>query len=488
MRTQKNMSLNKRLLLIATVAFLPMLFGLAYALFSLNHATTAYTKITRSVTYANQCNDFKDRMDYSMYLAVVGKKDFETLGKGEITVNGAVTVNPLTCIQEMRERCAELSEMATVDSNQHQMKRMKNLLNSLEYNCMQLERMIAGEGTYEENMSYLDKNVYMLTAIVEEGLMDYIRVETSNLNEVRMMQEQHNRQVYSFCILISLLAVAAAIGFTIKALQSVTDPIHKLCDLTQKVAEGDFTVKSKVYDTDEITVLVRSFNDMTEEIGALVEDIKEKEKNLHLMETKLLQEQINPHFLYNTLDTIVWLAEDNQNKEVVSMVTSLSDFFRSTLSSGRDFITVREEENHVESYLKIQQFRYQDIMDYEIEIAPAILDYEIPKLLLQPLVENALYHGVKKKRGKSTIKVSGTADNDRIVFRVIDNGKGMTEEEVVRLRENIKKTPDERSSKSFGLANVNQRIQHYYGSEYGFFIESQEGIGTQAMIILGTKL
>lgn len=488
MKLRRKMSLNKRLLLIATVVFIPMFCGLIYALFSLESATTAYAEITKSVTYANQCNEFKNRMDYSMYLAVIGKKDFETLGKGEITVNGTVTVNPLTYIQEMKERCTELSEIATVDSNRYQMRQMKGLLNSLEYKCIRLERMINGEGTFDENMSYLDKNIYMITSIIEDGIVDYIRVETSNLNEVRIMQEKHNRQVYSLCILISILAVSAAVIFTIKALKSVTDPIRKLCDMTQKVAGGDFTVKSKVYDTDEIAVLTSSFNNMTEEIGVLVKDITEKEKNLHIMETRLLQEQINPHFLYNTLDTIVWLAEDNQNKEVVSMVTSLSDFFRSTLSSGRDFISVKEEENHIESYLKIQQFRYQDIMDYEIEIAEDILSYEIPKLLLQPLVENALYHGVKNKRGKSTIRVTGSRNGDELIFKVIDNGRGMIIEELEQLRENIKKTSDERSTKSFGLANVNQRIKHYYGEEYGLFVESEVGVGTEATIIIRTKM
>lgn len=488
MQKQKKISLNQRLLLIAGTAFVPMLFCLMYSLVSLNNATTAYSKITHNVTYANQCMEFKDCMDYSMYLAVIGKKDYEVLGKGEMTVNGTVTVDPLKYIGETKKKCMELSNLATVEISRSQMRRMQNILESLEYRVVEMERMINGEGTYDENMDYLDQNIYMLTSIIEEGFISYIQNETTNLNEVRKEQEEQNRRVYSFCIGISILAISASVYFTIKALQSVTVPIRKLCDLTQKVAEGDFTVKSKVDDMDEIAVLTRSFNEMTEEIGGLVDDIKEKEKNLYLMETKLLQEQINPHFLYNTLDTIVWLAEDRQYKAVVSMVTSLSGFFRSTLSSGKDFITVREEENHIESYLKIQQVRYQDIMEYQIEMEPETLDIMIPKLLLQPLVENALYHGVKKKRGKSTILVRGWCEEERLIFKVIDNGKGMTLEELDQLRENIRRNPDERTSKSFGLANVNQRIQHYYGKEYGLFIESELGVKTEATIIIKTSL
>ena len=176
---------------------------------------------------------------------------------------------------------------------------------------------------------------------------------------------------------------------------------------------------------------------MAGEIGSLVENIKEKEKNLHLMETRLLQEQINPHFLYNTLDAIVWLAEDNQKEDVISMVTYLSNFFRTTLAQGKDFVSIREEKSHIESYLRIQGFRYQDIMEYEIKMEDNIMEYKIPKLLLQPLVENALYHGVKNKRGKSRIVLEGYREDDELVFKVIDNGKGMSKEILTTLRNNI---------------------------------------------------
>ena len=271
------------------------------------------------------------------------------------------------------------------------------------------------------------------------------------------------------------------------ASRSVTRPIQKLCSVTQKVAEGDFTVKTKVENTDEISVLTQSFNDMTEEIGVLVEDIKKKQANLHIAETKLLQAQINPHFLYNTLDTIVWLAEENKKEEVVSMVTALSEFFRTTLSKGRDFITVKEEESHVESYLKIQQFRYQDIMDYEINIDESMYGFVIPKLTLQPLVENALYHGVKNKRGKGMIRITGRLKGGDMIFKVIDDGKGMTEEELGKLQNSLKKDKSDRKEDGFGLSNVNQRIRHYYGEGYGISFESRENEGTTATIILEAK-
>ena len=151
-----------------------------------------------------------------------------------------------------------------------------------------------------------------------------------------------------------------------------------------------------------------------------------EELNLRAAELRVLQEQINPHFLYNTLDNIIWLAESKDTEQVVRMVSSLSSFFRTTLSKGREFITVKEEEQHIRSYLEIQQFRYRDILEYEIAIPEELYEYEIIKLTLQPLVENALYHGIKNKRGGGHIRVSGALCQDVMIFKVQDDGIGMT--------------------------------------------------------------
>lgn len=207
-----------------------------------------------------------------------------------------------------------------------------------------------------------------------------------------------------------------------------------------------------------------------------------------MTETKLLQAQINPHFLYNTLDAIVWLAEAHKTEEVVHMVTALSSFFRTTLSKGKDFITVQEEKSHIQSYLEIQQFRYQDILDYSIEVGEELYEYMLPKLTLQPLVENALYHGIKNKRGKGMIRIIGEKSGDDMVFKVIDNGKGMTKEELGTLRENIRRERQDTNVNSFGLTNVNQRIRHYYGEGYGLEFESRQNEGTEVTVKIKAEI
>jgi two-component system sensor histidine kinase YesM len=205
------------------------------------------------------------------------------------------------------------------------------------------------------------------------------------------------------------------------------------------------------------------------------------------MESKLLQTQINPHFLYNTLDTIIWLIEGDKNKEAIDIVVSLSEFFRIVVSKGRDFITVREEEIHVKSYLQIQQSRYKDILDYEIHIPEEMYGYQILKMTLQPLIENSIYHGIKMLRARGKITVTGEKMAEVMCFHVIDNGIGMDEEELNALRVEIE-LPGSKQSAGFGLANVNKRIKLNYGNMYGLDIQSKKGEGTDIIITIPARL
>ena len=192
-----------------------------------------------------------------------------------------------------------------------------------------------------------------------------------------------------------------------------------------------------------------------------------------------------PHFLYNTLDAIIWLAEAGQKEQVVMMVSSLSDFFRTTLSKGRDHISVEEEEAHIRSYLEIQHFRYRDILEYEIRIPEELHEYQILKMTLQPLVENALYHGIKNKRGLGHITVTGEQEGERLIFCVRDNGMGMEPERLQKVRRIITgELADENTSSGFGLSNVEQRIRLNCGADYGLSIDSVYKEGTAVQVVI----
>ena len=176
---------------------------------------------------------------------------------------------------------------------------------------------------------------------------------------------------------------------------------------------------------------------MSERIHNLIGQVKESAMEQKNAEISALEAQIDPHFLYNTLDTIMWLAIDHQDDKVVEMVAALSGFFRTSLSHGEDKISIREELEHVENYLKIQQLRYGDIMEYSIDVPDEIKKNDIVKITLQPLVENALYHGLKKQREKGMIKISGVDDENNIFLIVEDNGVGMQPEQVVQINKEM---------------------------------------------------
>lgn len=484
----RRISLNKRMALISLSVLLPMFCLTWYLVQVLDETNRAFGDITESITYANTYSlEFRERMDYSMYLAVIRGEHLDQLEQGVVTVNGVKVVNPYEYSRELDRAFDRMRKIATVESNKNLVDRMKKTLRSLNKKITQIDENMGKSVNYDENLSLLRGDVYNLTEIIENGIQSYIYAENNNFSKVREETIAQSANAFQLALIIVLVVTIMAVCMTLLASHSVTQPIQQLCTKVRQLAKGDFSSRTEeTMAGDEIAVLYDSFNDMAREIGNLVEDIKTEQNNLRMTETKLLQAQINPHFLYNTLDTIVWLAEEKQTEDVVSMVTWLSDFFRTTLSKGKDYITVQEERSHIESYLKIQQFRYQDILEYEIDIDESIGSYLVPKLTLQPVVENALYHGIKMKRGKGKIMIRGFQKGESLIFQVTDNGKGMDSQTLEKLRRRIEGNSLDKNG-GYGLANVNQRIQYYYGNGYGVFMDSRENIGTEVTITIAAK-
>jgi len=239
-----------------------------------------------------------------------------------------------------------------------------------------------------------------------------------------------------------------------------------------------------------VQMLSDQYDQMVVRIGQLIDHIREEQEQKRATELKLLQAQINPHFLYNTLDTIVWLAEGKRHQDVVNMITALSSFLRIGLNKGRDFIAIKEEAEHVDSYLQIQHFRYEDILDYEIDIDSEIRDCRTLKLTLQPIVENALYHGIKNRREKGFLQILGWREDDTILLQVKDNGIGIKADVLARMQQLVQageteaEKADPNRREGFGIANVAERIRLNFGAEYGLQIESEYGVGTVVTVRL----
>lgn len=287
-------------------------------------------------------------------------------------------------------------------------------------------------------------------------------------HDVRTMQNS----IHFTMIAVIVCSVLACVVLS----RLIVLPIKRLTDT---VSVEDVTSIANVSSggAREIQILSDKINELLSRVRQLIEQVKEEQEKKREAELSLMQEQINPHFLYNTLYSVQQLCELDESKEASAMVLALSNFFRTGLSRGEDVITIDTEINHVKNYLVIQHMKYGDKFEYEIEIAPDIRDCRILKLTLQPLVENALHHGIQNQAGRGMITITGKREGGRILFEVRDTGAGMARERL----EQVKKSMNQEegySQVSFGLRNVYSRLMLYYDGEAGLEIESVQGRGT----------
>jgi len=337
-----------------------------------------------------------------------------------------------------------------------------------------LENILESTGLRDESHYFYDGRYYMsatsprtgwrLVGVVDEGDI------TPDWRSALL--------TYSLIGLVLFLIVGLS---TNRISMGITNPIRQLKDIMKSVETGDFITVGRIEATEEIRELAREYDIMVGRIEQLMEAHSLEQELKRKSDLKALQAQINPHFLYNTLDSIIWMSEMKQDREVVRMTSALSKLFRISISKGWELIPIRDEIAHVESYLTIQGMRYRDKFGYRIAVDPSLYDKMTLKILLQPLVENAIYHGIKETDYKGLIEITGTGEGDAIVFEVRDNGRGMSPEKLAELRREIEVPPLEgrtSGTRGFGVRNVQERIQLYFGSGYGLSCASEAGRGT----------
>lgn len=430
-----------------------------------------YEDMINSMVVASEFSlDFKKDFDYETYLVIVGNKTIEEssledmLGEAERIVKG-------------------LEQITDSDENAERLESVKKYLNNLETYKNRIEENLEEGNRYEDNIEIWENDVQIVTSLLRENFMQYIYYEAKDLELMRSEYQNFYEVLLRFSV-VSIVCIVLLILFLFYQVPlRITRPIRKLSEVTNQVAGGNFDVRFDERSSAEVSMLSDSLNTMIDKINELLEQVKTEQTRLRKAEFEVLQAQINPHFLYNTLDAIVWLAEAGESKKVVSMVESLSEFFRTSLNQGKDIIAIKEEIQHVSSYLKIQQVRYQDILTYEIDIPDELHRYTIPKITIQPIVENALYHGIKNKRGQGMIRIEGQKQENFFTIKISDNGIGISPERLEQVRDGIKnKVPTQNDI--YGLYNVNERIRLNFGENYGISIESIYGEGTVVSIIL----
>ena len=288
-----------------------------------------------------------------------------------------------------------------------------------------------------------------------------------------MITEKVSSAVSRLLIVLCLVMGAVfLLGWAFSELFSA--PVRQLADDMHRFEKNaENFVFEPMAGTTEITTLSNSFEHMVVKIQKLMEQVRQEEITLRKTELKALQAQINPHFLYNTLDAIAWMCEDGKNEDAEEMVTALARLFRISISKGHELIPIEKEVEHAKSYLKIENYRYKNKFTYSFEVEESCLSYLCNKITLQPIIENAIYHGVKQMIDEGEIWIRIFEDGEDIIFQVEDNGIGMTEEQC---QEILRKEPGDRTG--IGIKNVNDRIKIYFGSNYGLNITSELDEGT----------
>lgn len=261
-----------------------------------------------------------------------------------------------------------------------------------------------------------------------------------------------------------------------------TNPVYRLLYTMEDFGKGNYNIRAKEEGIGELKNISIHFNIMADKLQEQMEEIRKNEREKQKMEKKLLQSQINPHFLYNTLDSIIWMIRSEEYDGAGEMVSLLAKFFRISLSQGKDMIPLEKELEHATSYLAIQNIRFKDKFDFHVEADSGLMKYLCPKLSIQPLLENAIYHGMEGMYEDGEIEIRIYEKNGNINIDVSDNGSGMTQEKIDYIMHN--KVVSSKQGSGIGVCNVNERIQLIYGTQYGITITSELDEGTIATITI----
>ena len=351
------------------------------------------------------------------------------------------------------------------------------------------------------------------TTVGIDGTSNYVASRSINNGQWRMIAiiptEQYERDIILLrywilgicgaCCIMSLL-------LSLRISDSISRPLRNLSEMMNKVGKGNFDVSIQPYSNDEVGVLSEHFNKMVQQVQKLIQEVYQEQYLKQKAELKSLRAQINPHFLYNTLESINWMARTRNVPEIGDMVKALGDLMRASIS-GDDFVTLNDEITNITNYLKIQKFRYGDRLGVCIGISPDIGQIIVPKLILQPIVENSIVHGLEEKLEDGHIKISGKLENGDVVIMICDDGVGMEKEKAdhlnrlfseyhegtlvsggsakVDIRKDIGSKDDMHTH--IGLINVDRRIKMYYGAGYGLSISSVLGEGTSVKAVLPAR-
>lgn len=473
----KNKSLRRTLLITYISLLFITLIPSIYSIVVSQIHTKRYSQIISNVSTANRISLIaKDDIPAELWNIICGIKEIADGSQNKLldNISSGLSLMLLTINNEESRGKLEVANRAYT---------------TLRRNVDMLISQIKGGSLVTQNEATLDE-IRTITSLFSDIMQDFIVTEIEAANQTNQSHRNTSIILTTIQIIITILAIIISINSFITVSAAIQKPISDMEKLSTKVSNGDLTARIDIPHVNELNTLAENLNTMAGQIDLLIQKNMEEQKNFQKAEMKALQAQITPHFLYNTFDTIVWLAEEEHTEEVVRITKAFSDFLRISLSRGHEWITISQELEHIKNYLTIQKIRYADILNYSIDADEALMDVKMIKLVLQPLIENAIYHGIKNKRGRGKLKVSAHFTNDSrtfVCFTVEDNGAGFTEERLGQVRNELRTgaQDSEKLSSVYGLYNVNKKLKLYYGENTeGLLIESEAGKGSKISFII----
>ncbi len=470
---KKNLQLSYIIIIILMI--LPTIY---YTIASTQHSNQ-YDRIITNVSRANRLNQIvKIDISNEIWDIVAGKTSFKT-GNQYVILN---TIN---------DGISQMMDTTQDENNQKLLEVASRALRTLEKYVDQLGNQIASNAPVDQNEQVLE-DIRGVASLIYDILQDFIvaEIESAAVTNEHLTTASRNLTFFQISIIIMITLMAIYTLITIS--NAISNPIQQMENMSTRIAEGDLNARVELPHVQELDNLTRNLNQMAGKIQDLIDQNTQEQKNLQKAEMKTLQAQITPHFLYNTFDTIIWLAESEEYEKVIEITRAFPDYFRISLSKGHEWITFENEFQHVQNYLKIQKIRYRDILDYTLDFDESLKASRVLKLILQPLVENAIYHGIKNKRGRGMITVTARKiEKDSIPCAwccVEDNGMGFTPERLQQVLEEMQKTEDnENLSATYGLYNVNKRLTLYYDTSVALSIESEFRKGSKVSFTIPLK-
>ncbi len=456
----------RRLLVTMSVAMAVIIALLAFVLISVSHQATSVLACATTAADFNQ--EFKENLDQEMYHHAIRARS-----------ENSVSELPMAELDSAEKVLKRLATETTLPDNRWRVQSMLDM-------CAKLRKYmieIAETPSYNLRMELLDRNIRGetgLTILIEDYMHDFLGDEVRELARLRGVIDRQIPFLLALTTVVVVVLFVLLLLYSFRVSRRITGPMQALSRKAEQFGSDNFSGAPVDTDIVELKILDRNFDKMADRITSLMDRQRRDQQSLHRAELELLQAQINPHFLYNTLDSIAILAESQREEDVIDMVNSLSTFFRNSLNQGRDIISLRSELIQARSYLEIQQIRYSDILTWKIDVPEEIQDCSVPKLILQPLIENALYHGIKNRRGRGLLTITGEESGEDLLLYVKDNGAGMAPDRLALLRSGN----FEEHHSGLGLKNVHQRIRLYCGSPYGLSFDSVPGEGTTVTVRL----